>query len=199
MASFGYYALTFLESIPAIVGLRAGFEQPRYAVLATLGPDIEIRRYPARLAAETAPGIPANAAFGLLFAYITGANTDGEEIAMTAPVERGVALSMTTPVETGSGVMRFFLPGGVLRAPIPTDRRVSIVTVPERTLAVLRFSGQYGPEVLAGKRAQLAARLVGSRWRAEGAGGFFGYDPPFTLPPFRRNEVFTPVTDAPAP
>ena len=64
---------------------------------------------------------------------------------MTAPVEtatRSETIAMTVPVETqsqaaGRYAMRFFLPAGydLQTAPQPTDPRVHILELPERTLA----------------------------------------------------------------
>lgn len=76
--------------------------------------DVEIRRYPRTVRAETtAPD--AATAFRRLFRYISGENTRREDVAMTAPVTvRGTSIPMTTPVRTGSDgddvTMAFYLP-----------------------------------------------------------------------------------------
>lgn len=188
-------------------GIRSGYEQPPYELLATLGDGVEIRRYGPRLAAETEvestdAGEARNQAFRVLAAYIFGENRAREEVAMTAPVEVERAsepIAMTAPVEAraegGRLVMRFFMPSRWTREtlPEPLDPRVRIVEVPGESVAVLRFSGFRGTEAVRRHEAALLRGLAGSGWRAEGAPSAFFYDPPWTLPFLRRNEVAVPV------
>jgi hypothetical protein len=178
-------------------------ETPPYEVAERLAEDIEIRRYPGRLAAETrAEG--ENAAFRRLFDYISGDNEGGAEIAMTAPVETsgGVEIDMTAPVETqaaGDGVrMRFFLPADYERqsAPEPTHPEVRLVEAPARAEAVLRYSGLPLDYRAEGRIARLREALEGSGWRPAGAFATYYYDPPWRMPWNRRNEVMVPVVRA---
>jgi hypothetical protein len=201
LSGFFYYLITFSEAFLSVFGLRFTYEQPRYQVVATLEQSVEIRRYDARLAIEATVSDPdprkaANAAFGLLFDYIVGANKSGGKIATTAPVaSASERIAMTAPVqmaETGGAMtMRFFLPRSVVAAgaPAPLDQRLRLVEVPPETLAVLRYSGTDRPEKRAANTAALRAVLGTSAWRAEGDPIAFNYDPPFAIPFFRRNEV----------
>ena len=190
-------------------GIRSGYEGPAYEVVESRGEAVEIRRYAPRVAAEaTVEARDAetgrNAAFRLLFDYITGANRRDQEIAMTTPVETaegGEEIAMTTPVETsesdsGRVRMRFFLPATTSAEgpPQPLDPRVSIVTLPEETLAVLRYSGSRSQVKVADKTGELLRALGETDWRpvAEPVAKF--YDPPWTLPFFRRNEVAVAVS-----
>jgi hypothetical protein len=70
---------------------------------------------------------------------------------------------------------------------------VVVVPVPARLMAVLRFSGQATPDTVLTENRRLAAVLAGSAWRPDGPPVAWFYDPPWTLPPFRRNEVAQPV------
>jgi hypothetical protein len=189
------------QSALSLFGIRSGYEQPPYRVVERRGA-VEIRDYAPRLAAEvTLPEGPGarDAAFRLLAGYIFGRNRGrrgAETIAMTTPVETGPErIAMTAPVESGSGVggvtMRFFLPRSLSRdsAPAPLDARVRIVEVPRETLAVLRFTGSAAQEAQRRQGEALLRLLEGSPWRATGAPVFMGYDPPFTPPPLRRNEM----------
>lgn len=192
------------QSALSLVGVRA-YEQPPYRVLGRAGP-AEVREYGPRLAVETTldPGT-RDQAFGLLAGYIFGKNraTGGSgatKIAMTTPVEmRSERIAMTAPVEqakSGARVaVRFFLPRSLTRetAPEPTDPRVRVVEVPGETLAVLRFSGSTGDARIAERKVALLGELRGSAWEPAGEPVFFGYDPPFTPPFLRRNEVAVPV------
>ncbi len=199
----------FLLSACSLVGIRSGYEQPPYEVVTALDDNIEIRAYAPRVAAEaTVQGQEdrdgRNAAFRLLFDYITGANRSNNEIAMTAPVETGSAseeVSMTVPVETaGEGAsgmrMRFFLPAAYSAdsAPTPSDPRVRVVELPPQTVAVLRFNGSSGEDAIAAKTETLLAALDNTSYQAAGEPFALFYDPPWTLPFFRRNEVVVEVT-----
>lgn len=194
MEKFFYYAFTFLESALSVVGIRATYEEPRYAVVERLDRDVEVRAYEPRVAVETdAKGGQDGEAFGRLFRYITGANTGGARIAMTTPVETGgQMIAMTVPVEQGAGgTMRFFLPQKVVEAgaPEPTEPGVRIVRIPPERLAVLRFSGSTAPEARRQRSDILTDVLDKAGKRAAAPPFFMGYDPPFSIPFLRRNEV----------
>ena len=122
---------------------------------------------------------------------------------MTAPVETAEAsrkIAMTVPVETGAGeagmvVMRFFLPAAfdAESAPEPLDPRVTVVELPAQTVAAVRFTGFRGEERVAAKKKSLLARLGATVWTPSGEPVAYFYDPPWTLPFLRRNEVAVPV------
>jgi SOUL heme-binding protein. len=180
-----------------------------YEVVATLGEAMEVRRYGPRAAVETDAADGTSSAFRRLFGYIDGGNRPAETIAMTAPVEtapagEGESIAMTAPVETTGEaegrVMRFFLPEGMTAetAPEPTDPAVRRVTVPARTEAAYRFSGWVGVEGALGEAPKLRAALEGSGWTPSGPARAYLYDPPWTLPWNRRNEVVIPVEPAPS-
>jgi len=186
------------------VGIRSGTEEPKYSVVAVLGA-VEIRQYAPRLAAAvTVPGdeIAARAAgFRKLAGFIFGGNTAGAEISMTAPVAQSSAkIAMTAPVAqaaTPDGwVIMFYMTANYTRAslPVPKDPAVRIVDVPGETDAVLRFSGVPGKAAVAAARGRLLAVLQGSDWVAAGDVFDWFYDPPWTLPFARRNEVGVKVT-----
>ena len=184
-----------------------------YTVVAHVD-DVELRRYPAQVLVETvAPS--DNAAFGRLFQYISGANEGGEELSMTAPVavgdpgtpiettapveveHTGRTIPMTAPVETvrdrsADGVrMAFYLPPeyDANSAPRPTNDDVRIVDVPERTLAVRRFSWRPTDARVARETERLLETLETASVPLAGEPFFMGYDAPWTLPFLRRNEV----------
>ncbi len=113
----------------------------------------------------------------------------GESIAMTAPVAQA---------RDGSGqwLIRFFMPAKYTMEtlPQPLDPAVRLVPVPGETMAVLRFSGSTAPEAVKARGRELLRTLQGSAWQPTGTAVAWFYDPPWTLPPFRRNEVAAPVT-----
>lgn len=194
MDKFLYYLVTLVESLLGIFGVRALHEQPRYAVIERLDRGVEIRTYEARLAVETdSRGQGDGEAFGRLFRYITGANRTQGRIAMTAPVESGgQRIAMTVPVEQGEGgTMRFFLPRAVAEAgaPEPTEKGVRLVRVPPERIAALRFSGSLSQEAGATQERNLMEVLTAANQKLNGPPFFMGYDPPFSIPFLRRNEV----------
>ena len=203
--------IVLLSASCSFVGVRSGLEQPHYEVVEVLSKSLEIRRYGSRLAIETTvtggdTGEARRRAFRRLFNYISGANEPGRKITMTAPVETasgasgfGVKIAMTAPVETAASnhhtLMRFFLPSGlsIETAPRPTDPEVSVVTVPEQTLAALSFTGLASEGSLATQKNRLTADLASTHWEAQGIVTAYYYDPPWTLPFMRRNEVVVVV------
>ncbi len=190
-------------------GIRSGTEEPRHSTVERVG-DVEIRRYAPRLAAETTvSGDAYNArgeGFRRLAGYIFGGNAGRQRIDMTAPVAQaaqpGERIAMTAPVAQApvaqaSGergwAIRFFLPAALTDPPVPNDARVRIVPVPEETVAVLRFSGTASADTVADRTKALMTALGGTAWHATGEPVAWFYDPPWTLPPLRRNEVAVPV------
>lgn len=178
----------------SVIGVRTGTEEPAYIVVGQAGA-VEIRHYNARAAAETTVDAGEMAArsegFQRLAGYIFGRNAGAAKIEMTAPVAQSVTVAMTAPVAQDGPVVRFFLPATLTAAtaPRPLDNRVRIVTVPAETVAVLRYAGSTRPEAVAEQQARLVAVLAGSPYQAEGTPFSWFYDPPWTLPPFRRNEA----------
>jgi hypothetical protein len=221
LQTFTYFAALVLETAVGAVGIRL-YEEPPYQVVDRVG-DVEIRKYAPRLAAEvdypSTGDRRGDDAFMLLFNYISGANSgapDGNKIAMTVPVEMAQPqriamtvpvemaqpqrIAMTAPVETAragdGGRLRFFLPASIKpeTAPKPANDRVKIVTVPEETIAVLRFSGLGMGREVAARQDALAAQLARSKWQQAGTPFAYYYDGPFTLPFLRRNEAAVTVS-----
>ena len=183
-------------------------EQQRYAVIEKIGKNIEIRQYPTRIVAETTVDAsksdnPRGDAFRIIAAYIFGANKVRQKTDMTTPVEiakPSVKIPMTAPVEIDTAnnavVMRFFMPSNYSKddLPDPSDPRVNLVELEPMTAAVLAFSGSTGDKAVSTRTAELMAAIQNTKWRASGASTAFFYNPPWTLPFFRRNEAAVPVS-----
>lgn len=178
---------------------RAATETVPYTVVARLD-DVELRRYPESVVVETATDL-RSAAFRRLFEYITGENAGATEIEMTAPVElsaNGATISMTAPVEIGGedgSRMRFYLPAGydIESAPRPTEGSVELLEIPERTVAVRRFSWRPTEARIDSETEALLDKLDAANVPLAGEPFFMGYDAPWTLPFLRRNEVAVEV------
>lgn len=154
----------------------------------------EVRRYPLTVLA-TVRGMSDDDAFSILFRYISGSNSKREKLPMIAPVvsERAVSehISMTVPVVSDPGSFSFVLPSSysASSAPEPVDRRVNIVVLPDRKLAVLRFRGRAGGRAVAVRYAELLDAVGKAPFVTKGEPFLMRYNPPF-LPGFmRRNEV----------
>jgi hypothetical protein len=198
-------ASQFVGGLGGVVGIRIGTEEPFYVHEDDLG-EIEIRRYGPRIAAQTrvsGGGEDARrAGFRRLAGYIFGGNHRKTKIAMTAPVaQHGEKIAMTAPVAqthtggSGDSVIRFYMPSkwSMDTLPEPDDSSVSVVEVPGERFAVLRFSGDRSPTVITAKSAELLQSLHGSDFQADGPPVAWFYDPPWTLPFLRRNEVAVPI------
>ncbi|MEM9414208.1 MAG: heme-binding protein [Planctomycetota bacterium] len=168
----------------------------------------EVRQYEPAAVAVTViePGVDnvGNEGFRRLAGYIFGGNAGDTSIAMTAPVVmepsgKGEDIPMTAPVvmeQTDAGwVMAFVLPKEYTaeNAPTPDDDRVTIATDPGGLYAVYCFSGWFDKDDLATYTPRLMDWLEANGYRAIGEPHIAGYDPPWTLPWFRRNEVMVEV------
>lgn len=198
--------------VGGVFGVRSGYEESSHTLKAQIASDVEVREYAPRLAAEVrmeARGNRgANSGFRTLFRYITGNNRSRSEVAMTTPVEvvrPSEDVAMTVPVEvsgdaidtsaTTPGSMRFFLPASytMATAPEPADPRVKIIEIPAQTVAAYRFSGAPDDADLEEAREYLLTVLKSSDWAPRGRTFVYYYDPPFTIPAMRRNEVLVNV------
>lgn len=178
---------------------RAATKTVPYTVVARLD-DVELRRYPETVAVETTAE-SQRAAFRRLFQYIAGGNSGATEIEMTAPVELssgGATIAMLAPVEvndTEDQRMRFYLPPEFdsENAPKPIDDAVELTVIPERTLAVRRFTWRPTDARIDRETQALQETLDSANVSLAGVPFFMGYDAPWTLPMLRRNEVAVEV------
>lgn len=197
-------ATAVMVSACSTVGVRSGTEEPAFTEVGRVGA-VEIRTYGERIAAETVVSGSSEAArnrgFQRLAGYIFGGNTDRSSIAMTAPVAQAESggsrsIAMTAPVAQAPAdgnrwTIQFFMPSEYTMAtlPVPRDPSVVLAVVPAETYAVLRYSGLGSARTVAAKEAELQAALAGSRWVIRGEPVSWFYDPPWTIPTLRRNEV----------
>ena len=175
-------------------------ETPKYTVLRTDGA-IEQRSYAPRLMAEVSvtgsQGQAVSAGFRVLAGYIFGANDGGAKVAMTAPVTQvpGGTIAMTTPVtqmaRDGTWLVQFMMPAEYSLASLPKakDPAIRFVTLPADRQIVLRFAGLAGARVLASKEGELRSWARGQALKVTAGPFYYFYDPPWTLPWNRRNEV----------
>lgn len=164
--------------------MAGNIEELQWELLDTLGA-VEIRSYPPSIQAVTElPGSNASTTgFKRLAGYIFGENEGGQAIAMTAPVQE--TLGVERPV------MAFTMPAeyALEDLPSPRDASVAIVEVPGRTVASVSFSGWATGSKVRRMQEQLVTTLEESGIRIIGVPVLNQYNPPWTLPFMRRNEV----------
>ncbi|KAF8044118.1 hypothetical protein BT93_A2181 [Corymbia citriodora subsp. variegata] len=176
----------------------------------------EIRQVePYYIAETTMPGkngfdfTGASQSFNVLAEYLFGKNTTKEQMEMTTPVytrkspSDGEKMEMTTPVITkkaeneGKWQMSFVVPSKYgANIPLPRDPSVRIKEVPQKIVAVIAFSGFVTDEEVTQRELKLrdALKSDGEFRVKEGASVEVAqYNPPFTLPFTRRNEVVLEV------
>lgn len=169
----------------SFVGVQ-GVSEPGFQVELEDGA-IEVRRYSPILLAETEVNGRyeeiGKEGFKRLSGYIFGNNERQEEMDMTAPVlQQG---------EDSSWRMSFVLPEEyrTSTAPSPLDDQVVLKEVPGKRVAVLKYSGSVSAEVIAEKASALAAWLEEHDFQPVSPPRSARYDPPWTIPVFRRNEI----------
>lgn len=180
-------------------------EQVAYTVTASRN-GYEIRMYPSHIVAQTTVTGSYQEAlsqgFRIVAGYIFGGNTKKERIAMTTPVveqKQSEAIAMTAPVMSSvdgdTRTIAFGMPRSyTLEAlPVPTDPRVKIVTVPEKQVAVMRFSGFRQERRIQNKKEQLFAALKRDHVKTKGEVQYAGYSAPGTPPWITRNEVIVEI------
>jgi hypothetical protein len=187
-------------------------EEPKYTVIekSVDVADIELRAYDAKIIAEVivsgSMDDAGSAGFKLIAGYIFGGNTantgGNQEISMTVPVTmepEPVNISMTAPVtmqqsglsELPEWRMHFVMPSEYTLESLPTPNNpaVTLREVPASNYAVIRFSGFTGETKVTKKTAALLTWLKSKDIVPTGKPELARYNPPWTLPFFRRNEV----------
>ena len=168
---------------------RGKYETPDYEVVKNDGA-FEVRDYPT-ITVVSAPMAKVdgnrNSAFMNLFGYISGKNEDAQKISMTSPV-------ISTNVD-GKKAMSFVVPADVAKAGAPDANNPDIAITKRQAgrFAVYRYSGRWTTKKEAAARAKLMAWIGEEGLKVTGTVEKANYDPPFTLPAFRRNEVLVRI------
>lgn len=170
--------------------MASDIEEPSYRRVQVYE-ELEVRDYAPHVIAQTKLSgsyrESLGAGFQRLAGFIFGGNTRNASIAMTAPVG-----SMTT----GQGwTVTFAMPSAytMQTLPRPKDSRVELVEVPAQRMAVLKFSGWVSHDKMQAKEKLLREGLAKHGLRATGPAVLAQYNPPWTLPFLRRNEIQIPI------
>lgn len=180
----------------------ASTPEPTYTTLKTEG-IFAVREYAPQLAADvTLVGTEAstNSAFRILANYIFKDYPEGQ-IGMTAPVtvQKTQTIGMTAPVTVDENkdrvFMRFYLPERYTMAniPKPEDARIVLKEISGRKVAVVRFSGWLTDAAIEKNTSLLMAWMKTQNLKDLGTPEVQGYNPPWTLPWWRRNEIWMTI------
>lgn len=195
----------------AVVGVAAwgpvvssNVEHAKYDVVSSVG-NIEIRDYAPHIVAEvTVSGKrkkAINQGFRLIADYIFGNNTASGKVAMTVPVlqQPSEKIAMTAPViQQSSGSewkVRFVMPANYTLAtiPKPNNHAVTLHEVAGKRYAAIRFSGMASEDTLKEKTDALNAFIAEKKLKVLSTTTLAFYNPPWTLPFLRRNEVMVEI------
>ncbi|MFO0389438.1 MAG: SOUL family heme-binding protein [Alphaproteobacteria bacterium] len=194
----------------AAVGMAAwgpivsNVEQAKYEVVESHG-DMQIRDYAPMIVAEAEVSgertDAINQGFSVIADYIFGNNAPKQNVAMTSPVIQQPAekIAMTAPViQEGTGnrwKVRFVMPASYTMdtLPKPNNEAVTLHEVPSKRFAVIRFSGMAGEDSLKEYTHQLNAFIKDKKLEPLSEATYAFFNPPWTLPFLRRNEVMIEI------
>ncbi len=190
MRKFAFLLGSFVVFVAALfVSTTSAIEEPTYSLVTSWeSPDIEIRDYDSRILATTRMTEGQNSGFRVLAGYIFGGNENEQEIAMTAPVQR------TMPGEQ-EAEMAFVVPRAysMEELPTPDDSRIEFREEPAYRAAVIRFSGWVNDKKAERYWQTLIAFLEEQGIQPVGDPTLNQYNPPWTPPFMRRNEIIVAV------
>lgn len=191
--------------LAALAGnIMSNVEQPNYKVV-TSEENIEIRDYPPMILAEVEVSGERKQAisegFKILADFIFGNNTSNKKMEMTATVTNKLSekMAMTAPVlqeqHMDKWKVRFVMPKkySFETLPKPNSKDVILISLPARRFAVIRFSGLANDETIKQHRDELEAYIVAEKLKPIGQPILAFYNPPWTIPFLRRNEVMIEV------
>lgn len=201
--------ITSIIALILIVGVLAGpvmsdVEKPDYKVIQS-EQNIEIRQYEPMIIAEVEVDGKREDAIGdgfrLLADYIFGNNTVQQVISMTAPVQQkeNQKIAMTAPVQQQSmgksWRMSFVMPSkySMDSLPVPNNNRVRLKEILTKKFVVIEFSGTNSNENVTEHENQLMNYIEANQIKINGSPKYAFYNPPWSLPFLRRNEVMIEI------
>ena len=215
-SGFRRYAATFISLI-VVSQLAMAIEEPSFKVISKSG-NFELRQYAPMLVAETLVDGDIDDAGSIGFRriadYIFGNNqlqtgTSSTKIAMTAPVTmepQSQKIAMTAPValipaenmgDSKQWRVHFVMPAqyNLNTIPKPKNSDVNLREIPGKLFAVNSFTGFNTQSRIQAKSDELSAWIGQKNLKSLSQVQLARYDPPWTLPMFRRNEVMVEVED----
>lgn len=188
--------------------VMSNVERPQYKVTQSDG-NIEIRTYAPMIIAEVSVQGEREQAIGdgfrILADYIFGNNSAKESVAMTAPVQQQSSkkiaqkIAMTAPVQQQESQegwrVSFVMPSKytLQTLPYPNDARVLLKEVPAKRFVVIEFSGKNTAANIQRHEKQLLDYVEQNNISIKNAPKYAFYNPPWTLPFLRRNEIMLEI------
>jgi effector-binding domain-containing protein len=183
-------------------------EEPEFKLISEEA-EFQIREYDPKIIAQVEVegdfDEASSRGFKLLADYIFGNNLlDGasKKISMTTPVEMtplAENLLMTSSVMddqvNNKWSINFVMPQefSLDTLPKPNNSQVNIIKVPKEKYAVIVFSGLVRESSYTEKAELLSNYLEENSFKQQGAIKIARYNPPWTLPFFRRNELMVRI------
>lgn len=198
-------------------------EEPQYNVVTKdQSKEIELRHYAPKLIAEVVVegdlSEASSKGFRLIADYIFGNNQvanseDSGKIAMTAPVTvapQSSKIAMTAPVtvnpavtsadqtsfeQNGTWRVDFVMPSEYTLAniPKPNNDAVKLREIPEKYVVALTYSGFNSTSNIQNYITETLDWAKNQGFKVIGTPQLARYNPPWTLPMFRRNEIMVEV------
>ena len=209
---------TLLLSSCSLFGIRSE-EEPKYKLLEKNG-SFELREYSSYIVAEVVVKgkdrrEAANNGFRILANYIFGDNESKTKVSMTAPVKQSEKISMTSPVKVSEKIsmtapvkqsekndkgewnIAFVMPEKYTleTLPLTKDDRIKFKEVNPYKVAVWRFSGLFSESNLDCEKKKFEEYIKSSNIKTKGEISYNFYDPPWTIPFFKRNEMHISIQD----
>jgi len=205
--------LVFLTSV-LIASTVMATEEPKFSIIEKSEP-FELRAYAPQLIAEVKVegdlDTASSQGFRLIAAFIFGQNQVSEKISMTVPVgietAQSTKIAMTVPVgieaskDSAKGinqwVFSFVMPSEYTMAtlPKPLNPLVTIRELPAQKRAAITFSGFYNDAKVLEKTKALEEWVKSKQWQTIGSPQFARYNPPWSIPFMRRNEILITLRD----
>lgn len=179
-------------------------ERPNYKVIRSQK-NIEVREYSPMILAEVEVSGERKQAiktgFKILANYIFGNNTSNMKMEMTAPVTSKVSekMAMTAPVMQEQYMDKWkvsFVMGEkytLETLPKPNSKEVILIQLQAKRFAVIQFSGLADDENIKQHTKELEAYISNENLKPIGGTILAFYNPPWTLPFLRRNEVMIEI------
>ena len=198
----------FILSFIFITNQLMATEEPEFTVLFQEG-SLEIREYEPRIIAHVKTtgdfDDASSKGFKMLADFIFGNNTinnTSKKISMTAPVSASLSskkISMTAPViaenNNNEWSIAFVMPQEftVETLPVPNNQDIKITALPKEKFAVIVFSGLVRESSYNKKVNLLNEFIKKKKLTPLSSIQIARYNPPWTLPFFRRNELMVKI------
>jgi hypothetical protein len=188
--------------------IMSDVKRPKYDVISSVD-NLEIRQYESMIVAEVEVQGERDAAirkgFRLLADYIFGNNTVQKDIEMTAPVQqqKNQKIAMTVPVQQqffgDVWQISFVMPSeySLATLPKPNNEAVKISQIPAKQFIATKFSGTSSNDNIAKHEKKLLQYIQKNKIPTRGSPKYAFYNPPWTLPFMRQNEIMMEIDEIP--